>query len=134
MSVVSIRAALESALAAMTPALATAYENAGYVPTPGTPYQDVAVLFARPENRENNAAHLALGFMQVTLRYPLNSGSAAAAARAEAIRIAFPRGRTVSSGGVNVTISDTAETLPAYVDGDRFAIPVRVRFFSHITA
>jgi len=134
MSIVSIRAALETALAAISPTLATAYENSGYTPTPGTAYQDVAVLFARPENTENSAAHLALGFMQATLRYPLNTGSGTAAARAEAIRTAFPRGRSLTSGSVKVTITDTPEIMPAYVDADRFCIPVRVRFHSHIAA
>lgn len=134
MSVVSIRAALETALAAMSPALATQYENAAFTPTAGTPYQAVAVLFARPENTENRAAHVEIGFMLITLRYPLNTGSATAAARAEAIRTAFPRGLSLTSGSVTVTISDTAEIVPSYVEGDRFVIPVRVRFFSHIAA
>lgn len=132
MSIVSIRAALETALAAMSPALATANENVSYSPTPGTPYQDVAVLFARPDNTENSASHLSQGFMQVTLRYPLNTGSAAAATRAEAIRTAFPRGRSLTSGAVKVTITDTPEILPAYTDADRYCVPVRVRFHSHI--
>lgn len=133
MSVVSIRAALETALAAMS-ALATAYENVAYTPTPDTPYQDVAVLFARPDNREISASHVELGFMQVTLRYPTNTGSAAAATRAEAIRTAFYRGRSLTSGGIIVTITDTPEVLPGYVDADRFCIPVRVRFLAPVSA
>ena len=72
--------------------------------------------------------------MQVTLRYPLNTGPAAAAARAEAIRTAFPRGLSLTSGAVKVTVSDTPEILPAYIDGDRYAVPVRIRFFSHVAA
>jgi len=36
MSVVSIRAALETALAAITPAMSTAYENAPFTPVNGT--------------------------------------------------------------------------------------------------
>lgn len=134
MSVTAIRAALETALAAMTPALATAYENAAFTPVAGTPYQAVAVLFARPSNTENAPSHMELGFMQVTLRYPVNTGPGAAAARAELIRTAFPRGRTVISSGIKTTISDTPEIMPGYVDGDRWAVPVRIRFFAHIAA
>jgi hypothetical protein len=131
-SVTAIRAALEGALAAMSPALSTAYENVTFTPVAGTPYQAVAILLARPSNTENAPSHLEQGFVQVTLRYPLNTGPAAAAARAELIRAAFPRGRTLTSGGINTTISDTPEITPGSVDGDRWAVPVRIRFFAHI--
>lgn len=134
MSVVSIRAALETGLGAMSPALATAYENAPFTPVAGTPYQAVSILFARPSNTENAPSHMELGFMQVTLRYPLNTGPAAAATRAELIRTTFPRGRTLTSGGIKTTISDTPEIMPGYVDGDRYAVPCRIRFFAHIAA
>lgn len=134
MSAVSIRAALETALAAMSPALSIAYENAVFTSVSGTPYQKVEFMFARPGNNENTASHMELGIMQVTLRYPLNTGSGAAMARAELIRTAFPRKRSITSGAITVTISDTPEIMPGYVDADRFAVPVRVRFFCPITA
>lgn len=133
MSVVSIRTALETALNAMSPALSTAWENVEFDPVSGTAYQRVAVLFATPSNTENTASHVEQGFMQVTLCYPLGTGSAAAAARAELIRTTFPRRTTVTSGGINTTIHRTPEIMPAYVDKDRFCIPVRVPFFAQIT-
>ncbi|MDO8800049.1 phage tail terminator-like protein [Phenylobacterium sp.] len=135
MSVVAIRAALETALAAISPALATAAENVAYTPTPGTPYQRAAVLFARPDNQELSAAHVAQGFMQTTLCYPTNAGPGAASTRAELIRTTFYRGRSLTPvSGVTVTVFTTPEIMPGYVDGDRYCIPVRVYFRAPVGA
>ena len=43
MSLSIIRKALEQRLAALAPAIATAYENAPFVPAVGTPYQRVSM-------------------------------------------------------------------------------------------
>lgn len=135
MSVVAIRAALETALAAMSPALSTAYENKAHTPVTGTPYQRVAIMFARPDNEELSAAHVAQGFMQVTLFYPENAGPSAASTRAELIRTTFYRGRSMTPvSGVAVTVFTTPEIMPGYVDGDRYCIPVRVRFRAPVAA
>jgi hypothetical protein len=132
MSAVSIRAALETALNSMSPALATAWENIAYTPTPGTAYQRVNLLMARPENAETGPRYLERGFMQVTLSYPLNTGPAAAATRAELIRSTFYRTATFTSGGVTVSIDQTPEVAPAMIEGDRYEVPVRVYFFAPI--
>lgn len=132
MSAVKIRAALEVALNAMSPALSTAWENAAFVPVPGTPYQQVNVLFASPDNIEFGRTHRESGFMQVKLMYPLQVGTSAAAARAELIRSTFYRGASFTSSGVTVVVERTPEISPGSVDGDRYAIPVKVRFFANI--
>ena len=134
MSRVAIRAALETALNAMSPALATAWENRPYTPEAGTPYQRVNVLFARPVNSEISRAFEQDGFMQVTLLYPPDAGPGDAAARADLLTTTFYRGRSLTSGGVTVTILYTPETLPGFRDGDRYAVPVRVPFHAEISA
>ena len=133
MSSVAVRSALETALAAMTPSVATAYENVAFSPTPGTAYQRVNVLLTTPLNDELSRSYEERGFMQVTLCYPLNVGPGTAATRAELIRSTFYRGRTLSASGVTVLINLTPEILPAFVDGDRFCVPVRVPFKAPIT-
>ena len=50
MSIVAIRALLESRLAAITPALATAFENFPFTPINGTPWQRVNLMAAQPLN------------------------------------------------------------------------------------
>lgn len=130
--VTNIRSALEVALNAMSPSLSSAWENAPFTPVTGTAYQKVQLLFAEPVNSEFGRNHRELGYMQVTLFYPLLVGAALPAARAELIRSTFYRGAAFTSSGVTVTVSNTPEVSPGSVDGDRFAIPVKVRFFSNI--
>lgn len=130
--VVNIRAALETALNGMSPALSTAWENAAFVPVAGTPYQKVHILFAQPDNQEFGSRHRELGFLQVTLMYPLQVGTSLINARAELIRSTFYRGAAFVNGGVTVTVSDTPEVSPGDVDGDRYAVPVKIRFFSNL--
>jgi hypothetical protein len=132
MSAVLIRAALEVALAAMSPALATAYENAPFTPTVNVPYQRVTLLLAQPANDEFGPMHREDGFLQVDLAYPLNAGPSAATARAELIRSTFSRGASFTASGVTVHINKTPEIMPGRVDEDRFVIPVRVPFYAHI--
>lgn len=132
MSVVSIRAALETALNGMSPALSTEWENVAFAPVAGTPYQIVNVLFAEPENVEYGARHREVGYMQVKLMYPLQTGTATAAARAQLLRTTFERGNTFTSGGVTVMISRTPEIQPGTTEGDRYAINVIIRFYANI--
>jgi hypothetical protein len=132
MSAVAIRAALETALNGMSPALSTAFENVAFTPVAGTAYQQVNVLFAEPDNLEFGSHYREIGYMQVKLMYPLQVGTATVAARAELIRTTFRRGASFTSGGVTVTIEKTPEIGNAQVEGDRYAMPVRVRFFANI--
>jgi len=131
MSIVDIRATLETALNGMSPALATAWQNVPFTPVVGTPYQRTSLLFAKPDNREKGAGFQDLGIFQVDLCYPQSVGANPAEARAELLRTTFKRGTPLSN---NVSISETPEIKPAYNDGDRFVIPVRIRFHTYISA
>lgn len=133
MSTVSIRAALEARLNGITPALATAFENAPFKPPAATvPYQECHVLFARPDNAEIGRSHQELGYMQVKLKYPMNTGSSAAMTRAELIRTNFERASTVSSGGVTVNITETPEIETTGIEENRYTVLVKIRFRSFI--
>lgn len=133
MSLSAIRAALETQLSAITPALPTAWENAPFEPPAGAPYQRVNLIPAPPENPTfGDGFRRERGMLQVTLAYPLGSGPAQAAARSELIRQAFPRGASLTAGGIVTTIEKTPEIGPGLIEGDRYAVPVRVRFFANI--
>lgn len=141
MSNVAVRSALEAALVAMTPALATAWENMPYknadgtdgTPTPGVPYQQVHLLAARPARLEMSGKwSREQGFMQIDLKYPLNAGSGAAAARAKLIRDTFYDGRSLSASGVTTLIEGEAEISPGRTEPDRYVVPVKVRFYANI--
>jgi len=131
MTLVLVRSALEVALAAMSPALATAYENAPFTPVVGTPYQRVFLLPAAPDNPEMGRKVMEQGILQVSLAYPLGAGPAAATARAELIRATFYRGASFTASGVTTTVERTPEIAPGRVEDDRYVVPVRIRFFSH---
>ena len=132
MSSVKVKAALETALNAMSPALLTAWENAQFQPVAGTPYQQVNVLFAPPENVEYGRRYREVGYMRVMLMYPLGNGLADAMARAELIRASFYRGASFVKDTVTVIIERTPEISTGSVDGDRWAIPVKIRFFANV--
>lgn len=133
MSQVSIRAALETALNALAPAIATAWENVTFAPpASSTPYQAAFILFAEPENPEAGAVRFERGIFQVNLLYPLKAGDSTARARAEMVRTAFYRGRSMSSGGVTVVVEKTPEAGQGTVSGDRWLIPVKIRFFAQL--
>lgn len=133
MSTVSIRAALEARLNGITPALATAFENVPFKPPAAiVPYQECHVLFARPDNAEIGRSHQELGYMQVKLMYPMNTGSSAAMTRAELIRTNFERASTVSSGGVTVNITETPEIETTGIEDNRYTVLVKIRFRSFI--
>lgn len=132
MSAVKIRAALETALNAMSPAISTAWENMAFTPVAGTAYQQVNVLFADPDNTEFGSRHRELGYMQVKLMYQLQVGTSVVMARAELIRTTFYRGASFTNGGVTVIVEKTPEISVEQVEGDRYAVPVRIRFFSNV--
>jgi len=134
MSQVAIRAALETALAAITPALATAWENVPFSPPDTDPYQCVYVRFSAPDNPEFGARYWERGYMQVTLVYPPSVGDKTARTRAMLVRAAFPRGRTISSGGIDARISDTPEVRGGAVENNLWTVNVFIHFESQIEA
>lgn len=129
----SVAVALETRLAAIASPLATQWENAVYTPVSDTPYQAVNLLLARPLNDERSSRYVDQGYMQVTLRYPINTGKGTAYAAAQALRDWFYRGLALAAGGVTVLITDAPEISPAMIDGDRYAVPVKIRFRATIT-
>lgn len=133
MSDAKVRQALETRLAQMAPALATVFENTPYTPKAGVPYQRVDLMRAPPENPEMGSFKRLLGVLQVTLFYPQQKGPAAAEARADAIAAWFPRSLSMSKDGVVVTVDGDAHVMQGFQDGDRWAVPVRIPYFSNIS-
>ncbi len=128
----SVRGAFEVALAAMAPPLAIAWQNTAFSPPqPPTPYQRAVLMFADPDNPEQGPGFRELGYLQVTLMYPLGTGPAAAEARAELIRQAFPKGHSLTHGAITLTINKTPAIGVGTPDGDRWALPVKIPFHAN---
>lgn len=132
MSLVLVRQALEVALAAMSPALSTAWENDPFTPTPGAAYQAVFLMPARPEHVEIGRAYTERGYLQINLNYPLNAGPGAAATRAELIRATFYRGRSFTAGSVTTHIDATPEIGPGRTEENTYFLPVKIPFYAHV--
>lgn len=130
--IASIRAALETALAGVTPPLVTVWENTSFEATADTPYQICNILFASPDNNEYGSGYQELGYMQIKLMYPLDAGTFDINARAELLRTTFARGNSFTNGGVITIIQKTPEIRPGHVEGDRWAVAVLIRFFANI--
>ena len=109
MSLTAIRAALETTLNAISPALLTIWENTEGTPVNGTAYQRVFLLPGPPLNLEIGPSYTERGIFQVNLNYPLGTGPAAATARAEAIRAAFKFASTHTASGVTVLVTATPD-------------------------
>ena len=133
MSQPTIRAALESALASLAPAIDTAWQNVSYTPVTGRPYQAAYLLPAEPDNRSlGDGSRQERGIFQVSLMYPPGQGTAAAGARAEMIKALFRRGASFTKGDVTVQIERTPEIADGREDGDRWIVPVKIRWFCNL--
>ena len=69
------RLAFEEAINAISPTIATAYENVSFTPTINVPYQQ---LYDIPSSNDHlfvdNAEFDGLGVFQITLKYPSGQG------------------------------------------------------------
>jgi len=133
MSQLKIRAALETALASIKPAIDTAYQNFPYTPVTGREYQAAYLLPASPDNQSmGDGARQERGIFQVSLMYPAGKGAVTAGARAELIQALFRRGASFSKDSVTVQIERTPEIADGREDGDRWMVPVKIRYFCNL--
>lgn len=134
MSIPLIQAALEQRLATLTPAMATAYENASFTPVTGTPYQRISMLVNRPvDHAVTMDVTEQRGIFQVSLFYPQGTGRGAAQARAELITALFKPPLTLTNGAVKVEINKTVHIGGGMPDGDRWMVPVSIYWQSFQT-
>ena len=132
MSYVLIRAALETQLDTLTPALKTVWENVSFT-KPGSAFQRAYLLPANTSN-PTYGDNLAMesGIFQVSLCYPEGNGSIDALERAEALRAWFPRGLSLTSENVTVIINKTPSIAPAMYEPGLYVIPISIPFYSYV--
>lgn len=133
MSVYSISKAIEKKLAALSPVLATAYENVSFIPVVGTPYQDVRIIPANPDNSSIGGKHyIELGFVQIMVCYPAGNGKKLAQERAQAIKAHLKRGTTMVEDSISVIIIRTPTVGGAFNEGDWYKVPVSIYYQADI--
>jgi len=127
--------ALETQLATVAPSMPTASENVAFTATPGAPYQRVDLMPATTVNPTlGDTMSRASGIFQVMLCYPAGTGSGAARKQADLVCAAFPRGGSYTILGTTVQIDSTPTVGAGIIDGDRYCLPVRVRYFANVFA
>lgn len=133
MSFDQVRAALETALEAVTPIIKLVHENEPYDPIIGTPYAEVELIPNQPDNSEIGPNFVEQGLMQVTLHYPNRAGPSALELQFKAIRDAFYRGRSLTAGGVTTTIQLTPALGPK-ISREGYVRPVTISYAAQLTA
>lgn len=134
MSLPLIQAALEQRLATLTPAMATAYENATFTPVTGVAYQRIHMLVNRPvDHAVTMDVTEERGIFQVSLFYQQGTGRGAAQTRAELIKAMFKPPLTLTNGAVKVELMKTAHIGGGMPDGDRWMVPVSIYWQSFKT-
>ena len=127
MSNASIRAALATRLNTLD--LPTAWENKNFTPPAGQVYVAEALL---PNETlsvgvSSTSSDNFGGIYQVLVHAPAGAGKGAAVTVAEQVVAAFPKGASLTYGGVTVRILRASQN-PALMNGDRYAIPVSITY------
>lgn len=130
--VILLQAAIEGRLQAMSGYLGdanTQFENTVITPVNGQAYQIINHFLAEPQNPEQGGKFfIENGYTQVSLAFPVAVGKGAALDMAQKIRDWFYKGLSLAAGGVTVIINRTPTIAPGAVAGDRYFVPVKIRF------
>ena len=136
MSITNIRTALDTRLLSVLGGISstwTAWDNKALktAPTASIIYQIVSLLPARPDNPTlDEQTQIHAGIYQVLLMLPANASSLPGETLAQAISDHFYAGLALSYGGQTVRIRGTPIIAAGYQTGDRYAIPISVRYNS----
>lgn len=129
MTVPLIRKALETRLAATMPAASCSFENVDFTKTAGVIYQRSNLRPNTPDDAQiGSKVYFERGVYQVTVCSPMGGGPGVAEARAQLVKDAFKRGTSLVEGAVTVIIMNAPSVSSAMIDGDRFCIPISMRY------
>lgn len=111
----------------------SAYDNAAFEPSAGTPWARITVIPTQPEvtSLGDTGYDEAVGVLQVDLFYPLNQGNGQALTKAEAIRSYFKAGKRFSYGGQDV-VSRSAGYRNGREQNGWFRVMVEIQYIAHI--
>lgn len=135
MSVANIIKALEKSVVANTNStlIDSAFENSDFKPTLGKAYQDIRILFARPDNSTLGSSHYKeRGILKLILNYPNAQGKADSVTRIEEIRTAYKRGTTFVESTSNVIIDKTPEIGQGRNLDGQWVVPIIISWYSEV--
>ena len=124
--------AMETYLKLLDPTFPSAWDNAEFKPPVG-PFQAISFLFAEPDDRGGkDSPVLQRGYMDIALAWPPNVGSGAANVKAKNVAEHFKRGTTIETPNFNIIVERTPTINGGQVEGDRFIVRVRIRWYAYI--
>jgi hypothetical protein len=134
-SLTRVRAALEQRLQALPGGwlTQTAFENAVFLPKANVAFQRINFIMSPPDNPTiGDGFYRERGIFQITLCAPINTGAGDTLYYAERIRDWFPRGASFVNEGITARVETTPQIGPGSYDGDRFNVPISIRFWADI--
>lgn len=104
---------------------------------PGTAYQAAFLMPGLTENPAmgsgvGSGLDREVGTFQVSLYYPLKAGAGVAEAKAETIRLHFPRGLVLLSGNVRLVIASTPSVAQGRPDMGFYIVPVSIFYWADV--
>jgi len=126
-----IRAALDQWLTGMPGLPDVAWENSDFAPVAGQTYAEVYLLPRAPDNptlsqrlRDDG------GVYQISLKFPRNTDTATCDNLAGAVQSRFYAGLILQGATIKVQIERTPTISAGLPSGDRWLVPVSVRYRS----
>jgi len=126
-----IRAALDTHLAAMASVPPIAFEGEDYAPVAGTTYAKADLLPRSPDNPtlserlQDNG-----GVYQIGLYFPRGTSTGVMDALAGAVQTHFAASTSLAAGIITVRIEGTPAIAAGFPTGDRWLVPVSIRYRS----
>lgn len=129
-----IRSALETRLASVSGSPQIGWDNTEFEPPAGEVILLAHLLRGETVSRTLGTPELTMeqGIFQVSVLAPRGSGSKSAEDVADAVREHFPKGLSLSSGGLSVRIARRGSVTPARQDGAWHRIDVSIPYFCHV--
>lgn len=108
MSLTNARKGIRNAVAALFPTVAIEYENAPVTPAASAKWIQIYSLDGRPrvDTLGDNGDNHIKSVTQVTINYPVATGSGAAETDYETLQARFPAGSSLTEGGQVVTFEN----------------------------
>ncbi|MGJ5032355.1 phage tail terminator-like protein [Bradyrhizobium sp. HKCCYLS2038] len=131
-----ITEALFTRLAALSPAIPTAYPNVSFPAPPAVDrpdtYLQASILRAPTQSVGIAAWDEHAGILQIDVVYKPQDGELKPLQIADSVAAWFARGTRMTNGSIQIDVYEPPQIASMMADGDRFRIPVSVRYRSFI--
>lgn len=130
---INAKKAVERHLATMLPSIQIAYEGVSFAPPANEMYLATQIVINQPDDPTVGDFYYRerLTF-QVFVCDVLNKGTAAALAKAEAIRTRFDKGLTLIENSTRIHVTRTPQISGTVITNDRLVVPVLIELWAEV--